>query len=347
MLNRILALSSLVIALNCAAADADSLKVSLYIQCDTLLKASSAQSLNIDSYGATTSITVRKIDNTEDNFYYNSKTNKTDSSTPSVSIYQTSVNDVVVLETNKNVSISFNDNYGNRQAYSFIFPDSDNRSQQSYIGSRWSDFALNLSSGKSIRWDMVSAGLTLGWVTPTNSAPGFSPSMGRSIELGWLMVAGIKMTHRSFSISTGLGIDWRNFVTKGNNFFYKNPDGQIFLHPYDDDMYNRRSRIKVFSLQLPVLFELRFGKHRNWGLTAGPVINFNTSSSLKTEYKIKEESFTLKTSDIGQRPVTVDAYFAVHFQEIGLYARYSPMNMLKSSTGLDFGAFSTGVAFLF
>ena len=333
-------------ALHASADTANAMPSPSLSEGNTLLEVSKAESIQIMATGTTTSITVKGLDNTSDNFYYNADA-KMDSGNSTLLVDSNDIRNVTVKETNRQITISYVDSEGNGEDYAFSFTDPENRVQSSYIGKQWSDFAINLAKSGKVKWDVISMGLSLGWVTATKPAPDFGNSMGRSVELSWLMIAGVQMSYRSFSIAAGLGVDWRNFVTKGERYFFKNPDGKISLETYDPEMTHRRSRIKVFSLQLPVLATVNFGHKKHWGVTAGPIVNFNTSGSIKTQYEIADESYSVKTSHIGQRPVTVDAYFAIHYNGFGLYARYSPMNMLKSSTDLDFGAFSTGIALIF
>lgn len=329
-----------------SAAEADSINAAPAIE-NTLLDITKAGSIRIYSSGTITTITVEELDSTEDNFYYETEMKKISDNNSVVQVSSNDIKNVIVTETQSKVAISYVDSEGNDKEYIFTFQDPENRTQSSYIGRKWSDFAINLANSGNVKWQAVTMGLSIGWVTSTKPSPDFGNSMGKSVELSWLMVAGVEMKYRAFSVAAGLGIDWRNFVTKGDRYFLKHPDGKISLQPYSPEMTNRRSRIKVFSLQLPVLATVKFGHKDKWGITAGPVVNFNTSGSIKTQYKIADDSYSIKTSRIGQRPVTVDAYLAVHFEGFGLYARYSPMSMLKQSTSLDFGAFSTGIAVIF
>lgn len=314
------------------------------VQPDTLLHASKAESLTINSTESVTKIVINHLDDSDDNFYYETKAQKrTGDFNSFLSVVNFSVTDITVAETPREVNVVYTDNDGKERSYTFSFPDPDNRQQSSYIGSRWHDLSLTLSSQHPVKWSLSTAGLSLGWVTPTSSSPYFDPSMGRSIELSWLEVIGVRMSYCSIHAETGIGFGWRNFVTSGDRAFIKNNAGQIALEPYPADTYAHRSRIKLFSLQLPVLFGVDFGHHRLFSVNFGPIINFNTSASIETQYKSGDHSYTVSTSHIGQRPVTVDAYLALSWNSIGLYARYSPMNILKKQTGMDFGAFSTGI----
>ena len=172
-------------------------------------------------------------------------------------------------------------------------------------------------------------------------------SMWKSNELTWAIILGVKMSHGPHALTTGLGIDWRNYVTKGDRYFHKDDDGKISLMPYEENMTKHRSRIKTFSLQIPVLYGFSFGHRRNFGLEVGPVLNFNTSGSIKTQYTIGSHDYSIKTHKIHQKPVTVDVLGMVRYQSLGLYVRYAPMEVLRTSTGLDFKSISTGIMLMF
>ena len=84
-------------------------------------------------------------------------------------------------------------------------------------------------------------------------------SMWKSSEFIFNMILGIKMTHRRHSLSMGFGIHWQELTTKGPNYFSKNNDGKISLIPYADGQTNGESRINLFSLQIPLLYGIKFG----------------------------------------------------------------------------------------
>ncbi len=156
-------------------------------------------------------------------------------------------------------------------------------------------------------------------MTPVSSNVGMDVSMGKSVELTWANVIGVKMSHGRHHLSLGMGLDWRNMVTTGGSYFEKVDGGDIVMSP---------------------------DEHR-WGVTLGPVVNFNTSASIKTSWREGDREYSVKTRHIGQRPVTVDVMGAVNYGCLGVYARYAPMNMLKDSAGMKFGCFSTGIMLFF
>lgn len=340
MLRKFLLPATLLAALTINAQDTESLSA----PADTLLNANSANSIYILSTKASTSITVRNLDGTPDTFYYQTGTSKSHSgSTTQTQINFPDITGIVVSETPKEVHVSFTNSEGEPLAYTFPFADPDNRSFKSYIGSKGSDFGFNISRKNSTYWDAVSEGFGFGLVSPIKTNAAMGVSMWRSQEFTWNMILGVKMTHRIHSVSMGLGIHWQEFTNKGPRYFNKSHDGKITLEPYAEGQTKGVSRINLFSLQVPVLYGIKFGHKRYCGFKLGPVINFNTGGHIETKYKFDGSDYKVKTGSIDQRKVTVDGIAIFNYRSIGLYARYAPMKRLNTSTGLEFGSFSTGI----
>lgn len=310
---------------------------------DTLLKAANAGYISIISTEKSTAITVNNIDGSADNFYYQSGKQSQGLVVKETRIQCPDITNITVCSTYDDISVSFTNPEGEPQAYTFSFEDPDNRSFKSYIGRKGSDFGFTISRTGKVRWEVISDGLGFGWVTPLKECPEMNTSMWKSNELTWNMVVGMRMSYLSSSLSFGLGLNWQNFVTKGDRYFHKNNDGRISLEPYEEGAEDTRSRIKIFSLQVPVLYGLKFGHKHYWDLKIGPVINFSTSNSIKTQYKLDGREYSVKTSKIGQRPVTVDAMTCISFRSFGIYCRYAPMKKLRTKTDLDFSSLSTGI----
>lgn len=117
------------------------------------------------------------------------------------------------------------------------------------------------------------------------------------------------------------------------------------MRPYDEEAREVKSGFHMFSLQIPVFYRLSFAK--NWGITIGPIVNFNTGAHLTTRFKTGDRENKIDTHGIGQRPVTVDALAAITVGGFGFYARYAPMNVLRDRADLDFNTFSTGIIVAF
>lgn len=314
---------------------------------DTLLNASTASQISVVSNPSMVSITVQHVDGSTDNFFYQTGiSSKTKANSENRMLYF-DITDVSIIETGDKINISFTSDNNEPQEMKFDIPDPDNRYVKTYLGAKGSDFGITLSRSGATKWEVISGGLGIGLVNTIDKKPSFGSSMWSSAEITWAVVLGVRMTHGPHSLTTGLGLDWRNYTAKDRHYFHKDDEGQITLLPYDEEMSKRYSRIKVFSLQIPLLYGFSFGHNRNFGIKLGPVVNFNTGGSVKTEYTIGSNDYSVKSRHIHQRPVTVDGMFIVNYKAIGIYAKYAPMSVLKKSTGLDFNSFSTGVMLAF
>lgn len=318
------------------------------IPADTLLQANSAKELSILSDESTISITVKNMDNKGENFYYDTEGGSDSFSFETTISKFRDVKNISIIELDgKRIAIHFTNNTDNPNSLSLDIPDPENRTVKSNVGTRRTVFGINLSKKGKSSWNLTSAGLGLGWVTPVNAVPDLNASMGRSMEFTWAMILGVRWSYGLHSISAGVGIDWRNYTMKNNRYFHKEEDGTISLRNFEPGVEKGSSRLQTFSLQVPILYNIGFKKNKNFGFTFGPIINFNTGGHITTKYSTSISDYSIRTGSIHPSPVTVDIMGVLHWNWVGIYARYAPMRVLKSSTGLDFSSFSTGLMLMF
>ena len=125
----------------------------------------------------------------------------------------------------------------------------------------------------------------------------------------------------------------------GNTRFVQ--DGNtIGFDTYPENADVKFSRIKVFSLTLPVMFHQSFAKNFQFG--CGAVVNFNTHASMKTVYKLNGEEHKFSTDNIHQRRATVDLMAYLKFKVLSLYVKYSPSDVLVNDFGPKFNSLSVG-----
>lgn len=318
---------------------------------DTLLNASSARNIAISYTPASTSIQVNKVNGTDDNFYFESGKDTMRlrlGASGSTSINCSDITDITITESRTALCVTFTTCDGETVRYDFAFADPDNRSFTSYVGRRASDFGFTISKSGKVTWDCVSQGIGFGWLDAVRENPEMGTSMWRSYEFTWLMTLGVRMSwSRHHSLACGLGLNWQNFHTRKPWYFHKNPDGRISLEKYDEGVTHHRSRIQLFSLQVPLIYTLSFGHKNKVYAKIGPVVCFNVGGNIMTEYDYEGREYSIKTGKIGQRPVTVDGILNIGYGGIGAYVRYAPMSKMRTSTGLDFGSLSTGIMVAF
>lgn len=213
---------------------------------------------------------------------------------------------------------------------------------------RWADGNITkIREGKSW-WDFMISGVAIGLVNPINQAPTGGLQWSKSIEICWMSCIGVKYGFaKQSSISLGLGFDWRNYkITTSDRCLVSNDNKGIEWGSYPDGSKGKNSRLKVFSLQFPLIYSWYIPKS-SLIFKCGPVLNFNTYASLKTAYEDasgnKIEDFT---KSISARRFTVDFFGSLSYNSLlGVYVRFSPMKVIDSPSTLNFQPLSVGVTF--
>ena len=142
----------------------------------------------------------------------------------------------------------------------------------------------------------------------------------------------------------GFGMTWRNYRMTGRTRFIKDGD-KLVLGAYPEGSDIKFSRLKVFSLTVPFMINQSLG--RKVVFSVGPVVNFNTHASLKTRYTLNGEKVKEKNNNIHQNRMTVDLMAKLRFNSLGVYAKYSPSDMLNTDFGPKFRSFSTGITLFY
>ena len=187
---------------------------------------------------------------------------------------------------------------------------------------------------------------SFGFVTTTGAPEGLDVDMGSSYEISWEIFNVYKASRCGHhAVSAGFGLNWRNFRLDGRQRFVKTPDG-IALADYPDGADIDFSRIKVFSLMVPISYNYKPSRH--WLLRFSVIPSFNTYASIKTRYRNAEgQKVKDMAKHIHQSPVTVDFRVDARWHRVGLYAKYSPCRGIRADFGPKFTRVSTGVSFFF
>ena len=183
----------------------------------------------------------------------------------------------------------------------------------------------------------VYAGMTF----PTRVQQNIDFSHGSSWEIGFTPFEfDVYLDRKEHHYLTfGLGFDWRNYRMTNQTSFVRTPDGSVALGTYPEGAKPKFSRIKVFSLTVPLLYQQRWGN--DWGMGVGAMLNWNTYASIKTKYNMDGGSHKYVEKHIGQRRFTVDYMAILYNPFIDIYIKYSPQDVLKEP-GVKFRALSIG-----
>ncbi len=191
-------------------------------------------------------------------------------------------------------------------------------------------------------------GLHYGFMNMAGTPSG-TAKMGESAELGLLcpISFAVRFPHE-FTLVTGFGFGWKNYRLSSEQMFAKDEAGDVVITRYGEGTYHRLSRLKLFYLDVPLMFKKSLGR---FAVSAGAVLNFNVHGTILSRYRIEQEGNTeVKRVDdgIGQRKVTADLMATAEFSDFGLYVKYNPSTVLKTNGKVpDFRSFSVGFIFGF
>lgn len=217
---------------------------------------------------------------------------------------------------------------------------------------RWFSPISTRYPGYSSNWDLCMGGPGLGWTNACGQPDGTGIEMGKSLEISWLNMLSLKYTMpwKNSNISIGFGFDWRNYrISTSDVRFISTENGGITTGLYPEGAKGHGSRLKVFSMGIPVLWgqsiPVRTMDGSHFYMSVGAVFNYNSHGSLLTKWtdadgnEVKE-----KTNHIGQRRFSMDLIAIVKIGwGLNLYARYSPQTVLRGAGQLKFRPFSTGL----
>ena len=201
------------------------------------------------------------------------------------------------------------------------------------------------SKTKKYRGNLCVGGFGFGVVNAIETSEGMDMDMGASYEfsLDHLLRFNYNVLPAT-SVSMGFGMTWRNYRMTGRTRFIKEGD-KLVLGSYPEGSDIKFSRLKVFSLTVPFMINQSLG--RKVVFSVGPVVNFNTHASLKTRYTLNGEKVKEKNNNIHQNRMTVDLMAKLRFNSLGVYAKYSPSDMLNTDFGPKFRSFSTGITLFY
>lgn len=199
-------------------------------------------------------------------------------------------------------------------------------------------------------WDFSFGGLMFGFVSAPGHPANMPVEMDKSFEIGINHLIGMTYQVNNFSVKFGFGLDWRNYKITTPDFRFTDNGSFIGAEPYPEGVTPKNSRLKVFSMQIPLLFKQKmpfrmFGMQQS--LMAGVTLNYNSHGSMVSRWTEADgKKVKMNTSHIGQRRFTYDIFGAIGLSnEVGVYVRYSPLSVLRGQNQPDFHSFSTGLIF--
>ncbi len=146
------------------------------------------------------------------------------------------------------------------------------------------------------------------------------------------------------ALSLGFGMGYRSANVGGGRMLALH-DKILTVDPVGEGIDKASSRLHLLRLHVPLMVTQRICK--NFKVRVGGILNLNTYMSATT--KTEDAGVTSKSSfhSLHQRFLTADLFGSLNFLEgMGVYVRWSPMQVFDKGWGPKFEALSVGVNFI-
>lgn len=165
-----------------------------------------------------------------------------------------------------------------------------------------------------------------------NDVDGVSLRSGNSLEYNLnVLEKAFPFSRYRWAVVIGAGMRWSRYRIDTNEYF-KEIDGVTALRPAPEGVTLKASKLNITSLTIPLLLEWQPKKRSSeFFLSAGVVGVIKTCSSSKIVYNDASGKKHKEKMDSGMniRPVTMDFLFQAGWDWIGLYAKYSPIDLFE------------------
>ena len=192
----------------------------------------------------------------------------------------------------------------------------------------------------------LSSSFSFGFIGGVNQAEGVSIDMGQSYEIEWgdVISSRVRIGKKDF-LRIGMGFDWRNYRVTDFKMFSKDERGIITMQNYPEGTEPKFSRIHTFSLSIPLKYYHYLNKKIYFAI--GPELYFTPYGSLKTRYYEGDEKRKITAGNVHQNRFSVGVGAEVIVHHVGIYYKYNPFNVLRSSYGPKFSTMTVGLKVAF
>lgn len=261
------------------------------------------------------------------------------------------IDSVVISDNGKQVSVKIKGAKNGKDAEFLLneFTKEDDKQEARYSTSS-NEFRLyDKSSDDPTRpayFLSCNLGLDLGFIKNKEGNLDGEINTFQSIEISWLNA--LKLTaafpHRRNAVSVALGLSWRNFRRTDDKRFCPTEDESFISSDYPEGSKPSYSRLKVFAISVPVLWEHTYmqvknkkGKMESRKFQLGPILNFNNYSSLKTKYDLNGKTVEEVSKIDALEPISIDLYGAIDvWKGLGIYARMSLTSLTAQRNYYDY-----------
>jgi len=234
------------------------------------------------------------------------------------------------------------------KVYEGIFTDEKSVENYSVVGQTSFDFPFNRHKDHShINGHFVSFGM--GSLYITDDLSNFNDINGLQLsfsnEISWNAFGYTLPVYKNFvGLTTGIGMNWRNYHLADNTHLVVN-DGITTVQPAPSGINYTSSRLRTFEFTVPLYLDLQPLGNDKLFLTAGVLFGVNTFTSYKVKYKNSDGDKVKKVEgrDYKVNPFSLSYVLQVGYNDLGIYAKYTPTSVFKKDKGPEVQSASIGV----
>lgn len=153
---------------------------------------------------------------------------------------------------------------------------------------------------------------------------------------------------RNMAFLTGIGIEWRIFGLRRKSYIA--PDTSYF-HGYIDTTSGftlKKNNLRNFNLQIPLLFDFRFGKKNRFSFMTGVVGTWMLLSSQKMELTNNGYEYEIvKKDQFNLNPFQLKAHASVGYKDVHFFGEYAFNGMFLKNRGPAFRFLTVGLRYSF
>ena len=282
---------------------------------------------------------------------------------PSDTTFQYNRKYIKVEEDNDQIKVKVfgtdasNDTVQYKQLYEGIF--SDEKSYEKWTVQGGFDFNvpfLRKKKRQPMKMDFHTVGLGIGFANIADKSLNMTEVNGVSVSASsfeWFfsVLGSILPVYRNnLGISSSIGMSWLNLRLDKNTHFVNN-NGVTGVFPAPDDIRYSLSRLMLVRINIPLMLEWQptiAGNHKAF-LSAGVVGGVKTFSSSKVKYKnpVGKTVTVVEERGLNTRPLYLDYMVQAGYDDLCIYAKYSPLGIFQSNKGPDVRAVSPGIMLCF
>jgi len=143
-------------------------------------------------------------------------------------------------------------------------------------------------------------------------------------------------------LMTGLNFGYRSFRLQDDGIFVKQ-EGKVITTAIPSGLELKRSALRSNYISLPAILSVSIGRYPKLVLYGGAELCFNFNGRIKNKYTQDEPGVPTKYTEVRLEPTTWNYTAGVRFENIGVYAKYSPCPFLLEGTGPSFRTYSVGL----